>query len=79
MHFGAETAMYLVFSVFTSRPTSVLASIKVCLFFFVVYILSPSRFTSSADVSHLIPVPPGHVSVTKIKCSLTVYNDSEVY
>jgi hypothetical protein len=43
--------MYLVFSVFTSRPTSLLASIKVCVFFFMVSTLSPSRFTSSAWAS----------------------------
>jgi hypothetical protein len=37
--------MYLVFSVFTSKPTSLLASIKVCVFFFMVSTLSPSLST----------------------------------
>jgi hypothetical protein len=35
--------MYLVFSVITSTPTSLLASIKVCVFLFMVYILPPSE------------------------------------
>jgi hypothetical protein len=39
---------HLDFSVFTSGPTSLLASIKVSMVFFMVSILSPSRFTSSA-------------------------------
>jgi hypothetical protein len=43
-----DSNIYLVFSVFTSRPTYLLASIKVCVFFFMVSTLSPSRFTSSA-------------------------------
>jgi hypothetical protein len=34
--------------VFTSRPVSLLASIKVCLFFFMVSMSSPIIFTSSA-------------------------------
>jgi hypothetical protein len=43
--------IYLVFSVFTSRPTSLQASVKVSVFFFMVSMLSPSRFTSSAETS----------------------------
>jgi hypothetical protein len=39
-----DSNVYLVFYVFTSRPTYLLASIKVCVFFFMVFILSPSRF-----------------------------------
>jgi hypothetical protein len=40
--------IYLVFSVFTSIPTSLQASIKVSVFFYMMYMLSPSRLTSSA-------------------------------
>jgi hypothetical protein len=40
-----QSYIYLVFSVFTSRPTSLLVSIKVSVFFIMVSILSPSRFT----------------------------------
>jgi hypothetical protein len=42
-----DSNIYLVFSTFIYRLTSLLASIKVC-FFFIVSMLSPSRFTSSA-------------------------------
>jgi hypothetical protein len=38
--------MYFVLSAFTSRPSSLLASIKVPVFFFVVSMLSPRRFRS---------------------------------
>jgi hypothetical protein len=34
-----DSNQYLVFSVFTSRPTSLLASIKVCVFLYMVFIL----------------------------------------
>jgi hypothetical protein len=43
-----EIGLEIVFSTFISRPTSLLASIKVSVFFFIVSVLSPSRFTSSA-------------------------------
>jgi hypothetical protein len=43
-----DTNIYLVFSMFTSRPTFLLASIRVCVFLFIVSMLSPKRFTSSA-------------------------------
>jgi hypothetical protein len=50
--------MCLVFSKIISRPTSLLALIKVS-----VYLnesmLSPIKLASSADVSHLISVPLG--------------------
>jgi hypothetical protein len=42
-----DSNIYLVFSVFTSRPTSLLVSVKVSVFFFMVSILPPSRFTTS--------------------------------
>jgi hypothetical protein len=48
------TTQQFVSSVFTSRPTYLLASIRVSVFFFMVSMLSPNRFTSAADVSHLI-------------------------
>jgi hypothetical protein len=54
---------YLVFSAFTSRPTSLLASIKVSVFSFMVSMLSPSlchQHRQAADVSHLISVQPGY-------------------
>jgi hypothetical protein len=41
--------MYLVFSVFTSRPTSLLASIKVCVFFFI----DPVTYLRNEAVSSL--------------------------
>jgi hypothetical protein len=44
-----ESNIYLVFSMFISRPTSLLASITACVLFFTVYTLSPSRFASSAQ------------------------------
>jgi hypothetical protein len=51
--------MYLVYSAFTSRPISLLASVGASVFFFMVAVLSFNRFISSAgDVSHLISVPP---------------------
>jgi hypothetical protein len=37
--------------VFTSRPTSLLASVKGYTFFFMAFVLSPSRFLSSAQTS----------------------------
>jgi hypothetical protein len=40
--------MYLVFSVFTSRPTSLLAPISVSVWFFMVLMLSPSRSRDSS-------------------------------
>jgi hypothetical protein len=43
-----DSNMYLVFSVITSRPASLLASIKESVFFFVISMLYPSRFASSA-------------------------------
>jgi hypothetical protein len=44
-----DSNIYLVFSMFFSRPTSLLASIKVSVFFFIVSMLSASRFKSSAQ------------------------------
>jgi hypothetical protein len=41
-----DSNIYLVFCTFISRPTSLLASVKVSMSFFVVSMLSPSRFTS---------------------------------
>jgi hypothetical protein len=41
-----DSIIYLVFSAFTSRPSSLLASMRVSVFFFMVSTLSPSRFTS---------------------------------
>jgi hypothetical protein len=38
-----DSNIYLVFSLFTSRPTSLLASYKVCVLFFMVSMLSPDR------------------------------------
>jgi hypothetical protein len=37
---------YLVSSAFTSRPTSLLEAINVCVFFFMVSMLSPNIFTA---------------------------------
>jgi hypothetical protein len=43
-----ETNTYLVFSVFTSIPSSLLAPIRDSVFYFMVSMLSPRRFTLSA-------------------------------
>jgi hypothetical protein len=43
-----DSNIYLVFSAYTSRPTSALALIRVSVFSFVISMLSPNRFTSSA-------------------------------
>jgi hypothetical protein len=54
--------MYLVFSMFISRPTSIPASIKVSMFFVIVSLLSPSRHHQhrpQADISHSTSIPPG--------------------
>jgi hypothetical protein len=43
-----DSNIYLVFSAFTSIPISSLASVHISVFIFMVSMLSPSRFTSSA-------------------------------
>jgi hypothetical protein len=57
-----ENNIYLVFHAFVCSLTSVLASIKVSVFFLMVSMLSPSRFTwqhwPGVNVSHLIPFSP---------------------
>jgi hypothetical protein len=62
--------IHLVFSAFTSRPASLLASIRVSVFLFMVSMLSPSRFIlyyqhrSAADMSHLNSVPVGYPNLS---------------
>jgi hypothetical protein len=41
--------IYIIFSVFTSRPISLLSSIRASVFLFIVFMLSPNRFTSSVQ------------------------------
>jgi hypothetical protein len=41
-----DSNIFLVFTAFSSRPSSLLATIKVSVFFFILSMLSPSRFTS---------------------------------
>jgi hypothetical protein len=59
--------IYVVSSVFTSRPTSLLAPVRDSVFFFMVYMLLSNRFTSSveteADVCYSISVPPGFLDL----------------
>jgi hypothetical protein len=43
-----EAPQYLAFSTFTSRQSSLLASDKVSMFFFVVFVLSPNKLSSAA-------------------------------
>jgi len=43
-----DTTMYFVFPVFTSRPTSLLASNRVSLFFFMVFMILPNILMSLA-------------------------------
>jgi hypothetical protein len=45
----SDSNIYIVFSAFTSRPSSLLASIKVYVFFSMVSMSSPSRYTLSAQ------------------------------
>jgi hypothetical protein len=58
-----DSNIHLVFSVFTSRPTSLLASVSVSVFFFMVSYYhqadSHHQYRPAADVSCLISVPPG--------------------
>jgi hypothetical protein len=54
--------IYLVFSLFTSVPTSLLLSVNVSMFFFMVCCLpedSHNQHEPAADVSYLISVPRG--------------------
>jgi hypothetical protein len=54
--------MYLVFSVFTTRPTSLRASIKVCVLFLWCLYYTPvdshHQHRPTAVATHLLPVPP---------------------
>jgi hypothetical protein len=58
-----DSNIYLVFSAFTYRQTSLLASIKfVCFSLWYLYdhpVDSHHQRRTTGDVSHLIPVPPG--------------------
>jgi hypothetical protein len=58
-----DSNIYLVFSVFISRPTFILALVKVSVFYlwYLYYhpIHSRHQHRPAADVSHLIAVPPG--------------------
>jgi hypothetical protein len=49
--------IYFVFSAFTSRPTSLLASKRVSVFSFMVFILSSSSSSSSSFSLFLTPFP----------------------
>jgi hypothetical protein len=65
-----ESNIYVVFSIFIYRPTSLLASIKVPVFLFIVSMLSLSvdsrhQHRPEADVSHLISVPLGFSGPSK--------------
>jgi hypothetical protein len=58
-----DSNIYLVFSAFTSGPTSLIPSIKVSVFILMVSICqlpldSHHQLRPTADVSHLISVPP---------------------
>jgi hypothetical protein len=48
LHSCDETTIYLVFPVFTSRPTSLLARVRAFVLFYMVFMLCPNRFTLSA-------------------------------
>jgi hypothetical protein len=49
LYSGDETTnIYLIFATFTSKLTSIIASVKVYMFLFIVSMSSSSRFASSA-------------------------------
>jgi hypothetical protein len=63
-----DSNMYLVFSTFIYRPTYLLASINISVFFFIVSMLSlrdsHHQRKAEADVSHQISVSPGFPAPT---------------
>jgi hypothetical protein len=69
--------IYLVFSAFTSRPTFLLASVRASVSFFMVFILSPTRFKyqhrQEADMSHSILIPPGFLGPCKYQRKQNIY------
>jgi hypothetical protein len=69
--------VYLVFFTFVSRPTSLLASIKVSVFLFMLSMLSPSRLTSSAYAKSRCD--PFHFSPTWLSCTfLMAYSKAKL-
>jgi hypothetical protein len=53
--------MYLVFSEFTSRPVSLLASNRVSAFFFMIFLSSPNGYTTTSHFNLVLLITDSEI------------------